>query len=110
MFTRTLIKSSRTGNAQVMEVPWVQQVCCQEKGTLPHDLSDEVPHENQLLAVVITKNSQVIHRLKQLGKKKSIITEVQAIKIVKSALGKFMAEVLLTAASFVPTEAGKLKG
>lgn len=72
MFTRTLIERSRTGHAQVMEVPWVQQVHSQEERTLPHDLSDEVQHENQLLlAAVITKNSQMIHRLKQLKKNQS---------------------------------------
>ena len=55
-----------------MEEPWVQQVHSQEEGTLPHDLSDEVQYENQLLlAAVITKNSQVIHRLKQLKKNQS---------------------------------------
>lgn len=109
VLTRTLIERSRTGNVQVTEVPWVQQVRSQEEGTLPLDLRDEVQHENQLLLeVVITKNSQAIHRLKQL-KKKSIIREVQVIKIVKSALGNFMAEGSLTAVSFVSTEAGKLK-
>lgn len=70
VLTRTLIERSRTGNVQVTEVPWVQQVRSQEEGTLPLDLRDEVQHENQLLLeVVITKNSQAIHRLKQLKKK-----------------------------------------
>ena len=55
-----------------MAVPWLQQVRGREGGTLPCDLSDEVQHENQLLlAVVITKNSQVIRRLKQLKKNQS---------------------------------------
>lgn len=43
-----------------------------------HDLSDEVQHK-LFLAAVITKNSQVIYRLKQLQKKKSIVKEVQVI-------------------------------
>lgn len=43
MFTRTFTERSRTGNAQVVEVPSVQQVH-RKKGTTLHGLSDEVQH------------------------------------------------------------------
>lgn len=89
MFTRTFTERSRTGNAQVVEVPSVQQVH-RKKGTTLHDLSDEVQHK-LFLAAVFTKNSQVIHRPKQL-QKKSIVKEVQVTDFVKPDLINFMAE------------------
>lgn len=97
MFTRTFTERSRTGNAQVVEVPSVQQVH-RKKGTTLHDLSDEVQHK-LFLAAVFTKNSQVNEMKEFTGqnkckkkKKKSIVKEVQVTDFVKPALINFMVE------------------
>lgn len=91
MFTRTFTERSRTGNAQVVEVPSVQQVH-RKKGTTLHDLSDEVQHFfSSCLHKEFISDSQAKTNAKK-KKKKSIVKEVQVTDFVKPALINFMVE------------------